>query len=130
MTEFGVEGPLRWGDMDAMSHLNNRLYFRLMEDARIQWFALFGFPTLPVGEAPILAHAGCDFLKAMTYPGTAIVTQVVTRLGRSSVEMSLKIEKKNESDIVYATGRTVIVWYDYSLGKSAPWPEAVRAAIT
>ncbi len=79
--EFVIEVPLRWGDMDAMSHLNNLMYFRLMEEARIQWFAYFGFPTLPVGEAPILAHAGCDFLKAMTYPGTAIVTQIVTRLG-------------------------------------------------
>jgi len=48
----------------------------------------------------------------------------------SSVDMSLKIEKKDEPGIVYATGRTVIVWYDYATGKSAPWPETVRAAIT
>jgi acyl-CoA thioesterase FadM len=31
---------------------------------------------------------------------------------------------------VYATGRCVIVWYDYSAGKSAPLPDSVRAAIT
>jgi len=66
----------------------------------------------------------------MTYPGVAIITQEVTRLGRSSVEMAVKIEKKNEPGVVYATGRTVIVWYDYDAGKSAPWPETVRAAIT
>ena len=30
--------PLRWGDLDAMNHLNNTLYFRLMEEARISWF--------------------------------------------------------------------------------------------
>ena len=30
----------------------------------------------------------------MTYPGTVIVTQIVTRIGRLSVDMSLKIEKK------------------------------------
>jgi acyl-CoA thioester hydrolase len=128
--EFVVELPLRWGDMDAMSHLNNVVYFRLMEETRIQWFAHFGFPTLPVGEAPILAHAACDFLKAMTYPGAARITQLVTRIGRSSVEMSLKIEKMDEPGVVYATGRSVIVWYDYTTSKSAPWPETVRAAIT
>ncbi len=116
--------------MDAMSHLNNVMYFRLMEEARIQWFARFGFPTLPVGEAPILAHVGCDFLKAMTYPATAVVTQVVTRVGRSSVEMSVKIERAGEPAVVYAAGRSVIVWYDYTASKSAPWPETVRAAIT
>lgn len=130
MKEFNLEVPLRWGDMDAMSHLNNVMYFRLMEEARIQWFARFGFPTLPVGEAPILAHAACDFVRAMTYPGTAIVRQIVTRVGRSSVEMSIAIEKQGEPGVTYATGRTVIVWYDYAAGKSAPWPEAVRAAIT
>ncbi|MEP6608449.1 MAG: thioesterase family protein [Burkholderiaceae bacterium] len=130
MREFALEVPLRWGDMDAMSHLNNVTYFRLMEEARIQWFAHLGFATLPIGQAPILAHAACDFLKAMTYPGTAIVTQDVTRVGRSSLEMSVKIEKKDEADVVYARGRTVIVWYDYAAGKSTPWPETVRAAIT
>ena len=130
MKEFDLEMPLRWGDMDAMAHLNNVMYFRLMEEARIQWFAHFGFPTLPVGEAPILAHASCDFVRAMTYPGVAIVRQIVTRVGRSSVEMSIAIEKQGEPGVTYATGRTVIVWYDYAAGKSAPWPEAVRAAIT
>jgi len=128
--EFNLEVPLRWGDMDAMAHLNNVMYFRLMEEARIQWFAHLGFPTLPVGEAPILAHAACDFVRAMTYPGVAIVRQIVTRVGRSSVEMSISIEKQDEPGVIYATGRTVIVWYDYAAGKSAPWPEAVRAAIT
>jgi acyl-CoA thioester hydrolase len=130
MKEFVVDIPLRWGDMDAMSHLNNVIYFRLMEEARIRWFQQFGFATLPTGEAPILAHVSCDFVRAMTYPGTAIVRQIVTRVGRSSVEMSLSIEKDGEPGVTYATGRSVIVWYDYGTGKSMPWPEAVREAIT
>jgi len=129
LKEYQLEIPLRWGDMDAMSHLNNVMYFRLMEEARIQWFAALGFNTLPVGEAPILAHAACDFVKAMTYPGIALVRQIVTRVGRSSVEMSIVIERTDEPGVAYATGRTVIVWYDYSTGKSAPWPETVRARI-
>jgi len=49
--EFVLEVPLRWGDMDAMAHLNNVMYFRLMEEARIQWFQRFNLPTLPTGEA-------------------------------------------------------------------------------
>jgi len=129
MKEFTCTIPLRWGDMDAMSHLNNVMYFRLMEEARIQWFAQMGFATLPVGEAPILAHAACDFVKAMTYPGTAVVKQIVTRLGRASVEMSLVIERDDEPGVAYATGRTVIVWYDYTAAKSVPWPASVRARI-
>jgi len=30
--------PIRWGDMDAMGHVNNTVYFRYMEQARISWF--------------------------------------------------------------------------------------------
>jgi len=130
MKEFVTEVPLRWGDMDAMAHLNNVMYFRLMEEARIQWFRQFGFATLPTGEAPILAHAACDFVRAMSYPGVALVRQMVTRVGRSSVEMNLVLEKKDEPGVIYATGRTVIVWYDYAAGKSKPWPEAIRETIT
>jgi len=130
MKEFVTEVPLRWGDMDAMAHLNNVMYFRLMEEARIQWFLQFGFATLPTGEAPILAHAACDFVRAMSYPGVAVVRQTVTRVGRSSVEMNLVLEKKDEPGVIYATGRTVIVWYDYAAGKSKPWPEAIRETIT
>jgi acyl-CoA thioester hydrolase len=129
MQDFAIEMPLRWGDMDAMGHLNNVMYFRLMEEARIQWFAAFGFATMPSGQAPILAHAACDFVKAMTYPALAIVRQVVTKVGRSSVEMSLTIERKDEPGVLYATGRTVIVWYDYVAGKSTPWPESIRSRL-
>jgi acyl-CoA thioester hydrolase len=100
-----------------------------MEEARIQWFAQLGFSTLPSGEAPILAHVACDFVRAMTYPGTALVKQIVTRVGRSSVEMSIQIERTDEPGVVYATGRSVIVWYDYVAAKSTPWPEAVRAVL-
>lgn len=125
MKEFAVDIGLRWGDMDAMSHLNNTIYFRLMEEARIQWFKHLGFSTLPTGKAPILAHASCDFLKPMDYPGTSRVTHLLTRLGRSSVEHDVLIEKIGEPGVPYAKGRTVIVWFDYETGRSSPWPAEV-----
>ena len=129
MKEFAIEVPLRWADMDAMAHLNNTIYFRLMEEARIRWFHEIGFSTLPTSQAPILAHVSCDFLRAMTYPGVARVTQTITKVGRSSVEMALAIERTDEPGIQYATGRSVIVWFDYVSNKAQPWPEAVRAVI-
>jgi len=67
MKTFRIEVPLRWGDMDAMAHVNNVAYFRLMEQARIQWFEQFGFSTLPNEGAPILAHCSCDFVRALNY---------------------------------------------------------------
>lgn len=125
MKDFTCRVPLRWGDMDAMGHINNVVYFRLMEEARIQWFAQMGFSTLPQGEAPILAHASCDFTRALNYPGDAMVRQQVTRIGRSSIEMRVVIEKDGEPGIEYARGRCVVVWYDYAKAASARWPAAV-----
>jgi acyl-CoA thioester hydrolase len=129
MKEFICDVPLRWGDMDAMAHLNNTIYFRLMEEARIQWFQKIGFATLPTGQAPILAHVSCDFLRAMTYPGVARVTQTTIKVGRSSIEMSLLIERIDEPGVQYATGRSVIVWFNYTANRAEPWPEVVRAVI-
>jgi acyl-CoA thioester hydrolase len=130
MKDFQFEIPLRWGDMDAMAHLNNVVYFRLMEEARIQWFQALGFSTLPTGEAAILAHVSCDFVRAMVYPGTAVVRQSMTRLGNSSVELALTIERSDEPGVLYAKGRSVIVWFDYQANKAMPWPAAVRQKLS
>ncbi len=126
MKIFRLEIPLRWGDMDAMSHVNNVTYFRLMEETRIQWFAQLGFATLPTDGAPIIAHCACDFVRALNYPGVAVVEQTVTRLGRTSLELDIKIGRSDEPGVVYATGRSVLVWYDYQANKSVPWPPSMR----
>lgn len=119
--------PLRWGDLDAMNHLNNTLYFRLMEEARICWF--HEHDMMPDGQGdgpadgPILAFASCDFIKPMTYPCDALVTQTVTRIGRSSMDLDLTIESSKPEPVLYAKGKNVLVWMDYAAGRSAPWPE-------
>lgn len=130
MKIFSCEIPLRWGDMDAMGHLNNVVYFRLFEEARVQWFCQFGWPTEPSHTAAILAHISCDFAKPMVYPATALVRQEVVRLGRSSVELELSIERVGEPGVVVAKGRSVIVWYDYQANQSVPWPAAIREALS
>ena len=126
MRVFEMIIPLRWGDMDAMNHLNNTLYFRLMEEARISWFRAGDMNTSGEGEGPILAFASCDFVKPMTYPCDARVTQTVTRIGRSSMDLDLTIEAQGPAPVLHATGRNVLVWMDYRTGKSAPWPAALR----
>ena len=49
--------PIRWGDMDAMGHVNNTLYFRYMEIARLQWMFEAGVPANPQGEWPVIVNA-------------------------------------------------------------------------
>ena len=76
-----------------------------MEETRIHVCAI-GIRHDAHGEAPILAHASCDFVKAMTYPWTALSASV-TRVGRRALDV-VRIEKKDEPVVIYATGRSVI----------------------
>ncbi|MNU33387.1 Thioesterase superfamily protein [compost metagenome] len=121
-----LELPLRWGDSDALNHLNNTLYFRLMEEARMQILYGAGF-ELPADSGPILAHASCDFLRPLTYPATVRVTHTVTRIGRSSAEFELLLDKVGDTAGPYARGRNVLVWMDYVANASAAWPPEVLA---
>ena len=119
--------PLRWGDMDAMGHVNNTVYFRLIEEARMQWFSYMDLSKMLDGEGPILAHAACDFLKPLIYPATTKVIQRLVRLGRSSVDLESVIECVDQAGVTYARGKSVVVWMDYKNGKSVAWPKHVRA---
>lgn len=118
--------PLRWGDSDALDHLNNTVYFRLMEEARMQILYGAGMRLPPAetngGLSAILAHASCDFVRSFTYPADVRVTHRVTRIGRSSIEFELTLEKLGDEAGVYARGRNVLVCIDAVTGRSAPWP--------
>jgi len=121
--------PLRWGDMDALNHLNNTIYFRLMEEARIQLFHASSMNVQPKHQYAILAHASCDFRKPLVYPATTVVTHHVTRVGRSSLTFQLVIENEAEPGLEYASGSNVLVWVDAETGRALPWPEHVLAAL-
>ena len=45
---YQMEIPVRWGDMDAMGHVNNTIYFRYFEIARLEWLYSVGATSTPV----------------------------------------------------------------------------------
>jgi acyl-CoA thioester hydrolase len=126
---FTYDVPLRWSDIDVLRHLNNVVYFRLMEEARVQ---LFNHPAInrPAGKMMVLAHASCDFLKPMHYPATVRIVLTLARLGNSSIDFTLTLARADDPDSVCAKGRNVMVWADAASGKAEPWPVAVRAALS
>ena len=117
---FRYAMPVRWGDLDALNHVNNTLYFRYLEETRIRLFERVGI-VLPSARVMVLAHASLDFLKPMLYPATAIVIMKLARVGRSSMEFDILIECEHEPGVAYAQGREVLVGTDSSSGKSLPW---------
>ena len=81
-----LQMPIRWGDMDAMGHVNNTLYFRYLETARIAWFESIGCNVNPQGEGALIVNAFCNFHKQLEYPGDIVVKMYVSDPGRSSFE--------------------------------------------
>ena len=67
--------PIRWGDMDAYGHVNNTVYFRYMEQARVEWIEDMKVQVRPGGDGPVIINASCTFLIPMNYPGTRFTTR-------------------------------------------------------
>jgi acyl-CoA thioester hydrolase len=42
---------MRWGDMDAVGHLNNTYYFRYLEQIRLNWLEAMGHSINPQAGA-------------------------------------------------------------------------------
>jgi len=119
---------VRWGDMDALGHVNNVQYFRYGESARIAYFDPLGQddPKFWKEYGIILASMSCDFLAQVHYPAELEIGSRVTRLGRSSLHMSSAIF---QGENLVAVLRGVLAWFDYSAQKTLPIPEPVRAWI-
>ena len=119
---FVVDLPIRWGDCDALQHLNNTVFFRLMEEARMQLQVGSKVP-FPKAHGTIMVHASCDFLRPVTYPATVRVTHTVAKLGRTSIEFDVVLAHAGDPQVVHARGRTVLVWMNFATGAATPWPQ-------
>jgi acyl-CoA thioester hydrolase len=117
---------VRWGDMDAMGHVNNTVYFRYAEQSRIEWLESMGF-FLDAGrdEAAVIVNASCTFLVPITYPATVEVRLYAGKPGRSSVPTFYEMRCVG-SDTLYAEGAAKVVWFNPATGKSTPLPERIR----
>jgi acyl-CoA thioester hydrolase len=124
--------PIRWGDMDMMGHVNNTVYFRYIESARIAWLEEAGGAPDPDGIGPVIVNAHCSFLKQLKYPGEIEVTTYVGPPGRSSFEVTHEIRlvgPDGQPGAIHAEGGAKIVWVNFEAEKSVPLPERVRSLL-
>jgi len=122
--------PVRWGDMDAYGHVNNTVYFRYLEQTRVEWLEQMGSAVSPDNaEAPVIINAACTFMLPVNYPATVIVRMYGGEPGRSSLMTWYELLVEGD-ERVYAEGSSKVVWMNPQTGKSVPLPEAVRAAVS
>jgi acyl-CoA thioester hydrolase len=118
--------PIRWGDMDAMGHVNNTVYFRYMEQARISWFEQL-VPEDEVWQSTgiVIVSASCNYKRPITYPGMVEVKLLVGPPGGSSAPTYYEL-RVDEDPEPYADGAAVVVFINMQTQKPARIPDGIR----
>ncbi|MEW6335669.1 MAG: thioesterase family protein [Thermodesulfobacteriota bacterium] len=125
-----VEFPVAWGEMDAMGHVNNIVYFRYFESARIAYFEkinVMDYMT-ETGVGPILAEISCKYKIPLTYPDKVLIgTRVVDIREDRFIMKHLVVSAKHRK--AAAEGDGVIVTFDYREGKKVAVPADMKRRI-
>ena len=127
---FESRQSVRWGDMDAMGHVNNAMYFRYLETARIDWFTAAGFRPDPQGQGPVIVNAFCNFYRQLEYPGDILVSLYVSDAARTTFETWATIEKLSEPGVMCAAGGATTIWVDFPRQKAVELPDWIRKLVS
>ena len=127
---FEMQIPIRWGDMDAMNHVNNTSYFRYMETCRIDWMRSIGCQPDPQGEGPVIVNAFCNFYRQLEYPGDVLIKMYASDPGRSTFETWATMARTDQPEVIYAAGGATTIWVNFPVQKAKTLPDWLRAIVT
>lgn len=122
--------PVRWGDMDAMGHVNNAQYFRYLETARIDWMRGMGLNPDPAGQGPVIVNAFCNFYQQLAYPDEVLLKMFVSDPARTTFETWATMERVAQPGVICAAGGGTVIWVDFPRQKAAALPDWIRSAVT
>jgi acyl-CoA thioester hydrolase len=120
---------VRWRDMDVNRHVNNVVFFRYLEQARIEWFDAALAQWRDGTHGIVIGDASCTFLKPLHYPATIEVCVYAGAPGRSSFSLHYSIHPEADHGVRYAEGATRAVWINRSTGRPVPLPDYLRALL-
>lgn len=132
LKEYSVitEIPVAWGEMDALNHVNNAVYFRYFETARIAHFnkveLMEEMAMTKVG--PVLGETQCRYKLPVTYPDTLLIGSKVTDIQSDRFTMQYEIVSKKLGKIT-TIGSATIVMFDFKTNQKAELSERLTLAI-
>ena len=125
-----IEIPVAWGDMDAFQHVNNIMYFKYFESARISYFEKINFMEVmnETGIGPILASTQCRYKIPLTYPDHVTVGAKVDTIEKERFIMKYVVVSHKHEKIA-ALGEGVLVTFDYQNNKKTLIPDEIKKRI-
>jgi acyl-CoA thioester hydrolase len=125
-----IQQPVLWGEMDRYGHVNNVVYFRYFENARVEYFRRMGWLEFEqeTGIGPILAATQARFRKPLSYPDTVEIGARISAIEEDRCTMDYCVVS-HRLDAVAAEGQGTIVSYHYPEGRKVPIPAELRQRI-
>lgn len=113
---------IRFRDIGSMGHVNNAVFFTYFEEGRKEFLrSLFNIVN-PEEYNFILAHISCDFMKPVRISDPITLQLWVGETGQKKFDLMYKIVNRDDESIIYASGRSVQIFYDYSKNSTEPIP--------
>ena len=121
---------IRFGDLDAMRHLNNVVFLRYFETARINYMNSISEEHDPVnrdrGFGMIFASCHIDYRSPGNFDEDVDVRVRPAEIGTKSLKLEFEMRV---GERLLAEGYGVLVGYDYANQKSTELPEALCAKL-
>jgi len=122
-----VKQDVIWRDMDAFNHVNNAVYFRYFEDARMAFFertqVIQHMDETNIG--PILASTQCQFRAPLNYPDRILIGARIKEISEKRFTMEYGVFSEQQNTLA-AKGEGLVVYYDYNAAKSCEIPDVIR----
>ena len=118
--------------MDALGHVNNIIYFRYFETARVNWLKSIGINLGANNESFVLANACCEFIIPIKHPAIISVDTFLSSIGNTSVDLThdLYLECENNVRKLSARGTVTIVWVNLTKSKSKTLPIRIKKLLS
>ncbi|MFG0885980.1 thioesterase family protein [Vibrio furnissii] len=125
-----TEIPVAWGEMDALQHVNNVVYFRYFETARIDYFRhiqlMEDIAITQIG--PVLSETQCRYKIPVTFPDTLLVGSRVSDVQADRFSMEYQVVSKKLGKVT-TTGSATVVMFDFKNNTKAQLSQRILDAI-
>ena len=125
-----IDQVVDWGDMDAFGHVNNVVYFRYFENARVEYFRRIGWweYLAETGIGPIVGSTQARFRRPVKYPDTLRAGAKVVSWGTDRFTIRHVLVSRTTGELV-TEGDAVVVCIDYRANAKVPVPDELRRRI-
>ncbi|MDO6498391.1 acyl-CoA thioesterase [Photobacterium sanguinicancri] len=125
-----TEIPVAWGEMDALNHVNNVVYFRYFETARIDYFLQLSLmdDLQKTGIGPVLKETQCSYKIPVTFPDTLHVGSKICDMGDDRFTMQYSIYSQKLGKIT-TTGYAKVVMFNFQTNKKTLISDEIRVRV-